>query len=313
MSEHWTTEDIGDLREHTAVITGVTGGLGAATALGLARRGARLIVTARDLTKADEALARLHQEAPDAQIDVIRLDLADLEQTKEAAAELAGSVQRIDILINNAGIMIPPFSRTKDGFELQMGTNHLGHFAWTAGLWPALRHGARIVTVSSLAHASARQLDLRVLTAGNYPRRYRRWQAYGESKLANLLFALELNRRATTASLPVTSVAAHPGYASTNLTKTGLTLHGSSLPAIAIHQITGFIGQSASLGALPLLRAATDPDLRGGEYLGPDGFQQLRGKHPRHVGMTRLARDEALAASVWEASEAAAGVRFDVS
>ena len=313
MSDLWTTEDIGDLRGRTAVITGVTGGLGAATALGLARRGSRLIATARDLTKAGDALARLRQEAPDAQIDVVRLDLADIEQTKDAAAELADAVQRIDILINNAGIMIPPFSRTKDGFELQMGTNHLGHFAWTAGLWPALRHGARIVTVSSLAHASARRLDLRVLTAATYPRRYRRWQAYGESKLANLLFALELNRRSAAAGLTVTSVAAHPGFASTNLTKTGLTLHGPSLPAIAIHQITGFIGQSASFGALPLLRAATDPRLRGGEYLGPDGFRQLRGKHPRHVGMTRLARDEELAISLWEASETATGVRFDVS
>ncbi|RLV57558.1 SDR family NAD(P)-dependent oxidoreductase [Aeromicrobium phragmitis] len=313
MSDTWTTEDIGDLRGRTAVITGVTGGLGAATALGLARRGAGLIVTARDLTKAQDAVDRLRREAPDAQIEVVRLDLADLTQTTAAATELAGSVERVDILVNNAGIMIPPFSRTKDGFELQMGTNHLGHFAWTAGLWPALRHGARVVTVSSLAHASARRLDLRVLTAGSSPPRYRRWQAYGESKLANLLFALELDRRTKAAGLAVTSVAAHPGYASTNLTKTGLTLHGSSLPAIAVHQITGVIGQSASMGALPLLRAATDPALSGGEYLGPGGFQQLRGKHPRRVGMTRLARDEALAASLWEVSERAAGVQFEVS
>lgn len=312
MSERWSPEDIGDLSGRTSVITGVTGGLGAATALGLARRGADLIVTSRDLDKAAATVAALRREAPGARIEVLRLDLADLTQSKDAAAELVGRVERIDILVNNAGIMIPPFSRTADGFELQMGTNHLGHFAWTATLWPALRQGARIVTVSSLAHASARQLDLRVLSAQGTTRRYRRWDAYAQSKLANLLFALELQRRVTTTGLDVTSVAAHPGYASTNLTKTGLTLRGSSLPAIAIHQVTGMIGQSASLGALPILRAATDESLSGGEYLGPDGFRQLRGRSVRQVGMARLARDADLANALWDASEAASGLRFTV-
>lgn len=312
MSEQWSTTDIGDLSGRTAVITGVTGGLGATTALGLARRGARLIVTARDTGKADETVRGLREEAPGAEIEVVELDLARLDQTRSAAAELAAREQRIDILVNNAGVMIPPFARTDDGFELQMGTNHLGHFAWTAGLWPSLRGGSRIVTVSSLAHASARGIDLRTLTPEGSPRRYRRWNAYAESKLANLLFARELARRAEAAGLPVVSVAAHPGYASTNLTKSGLNLRGTSLPGIAIHQITGIIGQPAAHGALPLLRAATDPTLHGGDYIGPDGFQQLRGRHPRTVGSTPLSRDPRLATALWSASQSATGVVFDV-
>ena len=313
MSERWSTTDIGDLSGRTAVITGVTGGLGAHTALGLARRGTRLIVTARDTHKADDTVRRLREEAPGSDISVVELDLADLSQTTSAAADLAAAEPRIDILVNNAGVMIPPFARTQDGFELQMGTNHLGHFAWTAGLWPSLREGARVVTVSSLAHATARGLDLRTLTPEGSPHRYRRWNAYAESKLANLLFAWELARRSEAAGLPVVSVAAHPGYASTNLTKSGLNLRGTSLPGIAIHQITGIVGQPAAHGALPLLRAATDPTLTGGDYIGPDGFQQLRGRHPRTVGSTRLSRDPRLADALWSASQSATGVVFDVA
>lgn len=308
----WSTDDIPDLSGRRAVITGVTGGLGLHTAIGLARRGAELVVTARDSSGAERAVDQIAEAVPDTVVDVVSLDLADLAGAVRTAGNVARTYDRIDILVNNAGIMIPPKRTTADGFELQMGTNHLGHFAWTATLWPLLvSSAARIVTVSSLAHFSARGIDLRALTTEGTPRPYRRWQSYAESKLANLSFAIELDRRTKAAGLGVVSVAAHPGYASTNLTKTGPTVGGNSLPAMGMHQITRIIAQSAEMGSWCLLRAATDPTLTGGEYVGPSGFRQLRGR-PRLVGTTRAARDELLADELWSASETATGMHFTV-
>ena len=301
----WRTDDIPDLTGRRAIITGVTGGLGLHTALGLARKGADLVVTARDAARAEDTVARIIKDSPGTSIDVVSLDLADLADARRAAAEVSAAYDRIDILINNAGIMLTPESTTKDGFELQMGTNHLGHFAWTAGLWPLLdASAARVVAVSSIAHTSAGSIDLDSLTPGGSSRRYKSWQSYGESKLANLMFALELDRRAKAAGSSVVSVAAHPGYASTNLTKTGPTVNGFSLSGIGMHQITKIIGQPASHGAWPLLMAATDPSLTGGEYVGPTGFNGMRGR-PKLVGMTKVARDEELADDLWAASETA--------
>ncbi len=309
----WQTDDIPDLTGKRAVITGVTGGLGFHTALELARHGAELVVTARDAAKADDIVARLREDEPGAKVDVVSLDLASLADAKRAASDVAASYERVDILINNAGIMATPKRKTDDGFELQIGTNHLGHFAWTATLWPLLKASdARIVTVSSLAHARATGIDLRTLTPEGSPRRYFRWTSYSESKLANLSFALELNRRVKAAGLGVVSVGAHPGVASTNLQKTGPSVGGgvNTLGAIAMHQATRIVGQSAQMGAWPLLRAATDPSLTGGEYVGPSSVGQTRGR-PRLVGMTRWARDEDLAGNLWTASEQATGVEFD--
>ncbi len=301
----WSTDDIPDLTGRRAIITGVTGGLGLHTALGLARKGADLVVTARDASRAEETVARITKDSPGTTIDVVSLDLADLADAARAAAEVTAAYDRIDILINNAGIMLTPDSRTKDGFELQMGTNHLGHFAWTAALWPLLdASDARVVAVSSIAHTSAGSIDLDSLTPAGSSRRYKSWQSYGESKLANLMFALELDRRAKASGSSVVSVAAHPGYASTNLTKTGPTVNGFSLSGIGMHQITKIIGQPASHGAWPLLMAATDPSLTGGEYVGPTGFNGMRGR-PKLVGMTKVARDEQLADDLWAASETA--------
>lgn len=296
------------------MITGVTGGLGFSTALELARRGAELVVTARNEPKADEAVARLRDEVPGITVEVVALDLADLSDAKRAAGDVVSGFDRVDVLVNNAGIMAPPRHATEDGYELQIGTNHLGHFAWTATLWPLLvASDARVVTVSSLAHSWATGLDLRALSPEGSPRRYRRWQAYAESKLANLSFALELDRRVKEAGLGVVSVAAHPGYASTSLQKTGTSLGGgvNALAGTAFHQVSRIIGQSAAMGAWPLLLAATDPTLTGGEYVGPSSLGQTRGR-PRLVGMTRWARDEDLADNLWGASEAAAGVTFHV-
>ena len=310
----WSTDDIPDLTGQRAVITGVTGGLGFATALELARHGAELVVTARSEPKADDVVSRLREDTPGVSVDVVSLDLADLADTKRAATEVVAGYDRIDVLVNNAGIMATPRRTTADGFELQIGTNHLGHFAWTAAMWPLLRtSAARIVTVSSLMHTQARGIDLRTLTPGGSPRRYWRWQAYSESKLANLSFALELNRRVKAARLGVVSVAAHPGYALTNLQRTGVGLGGgiNTVVGSAFHQVSRIVAQPAEMGAWPLLRAATDPSLTGGEYVGPSSLGQTRGR-PKLVGMTRQARDEDLANALWTASEAATGVAFDV-
>ena len=310
----WSTGDIPDLTGKRAVVTGVTGGLGFATAVQLARHGAQLVVTARNESKAGEYIDRLRDDVPGVRVDLVSLDLASLDDAKRAASEVA-SYDRVDILVNNAGVMGTPRSTTADGFELQIGTNHLGHFAWTGTLWPLLEASeARIVSVSSLMHTQARGIDLRSLTREGSPRRYFRWRSYSESKLANLSFALELNRRVKAAGLGVVSVAAHPGYASTNLQQSGVSMGGGPLKAltgVAFHQVSRIIGQSAAMGAWPLLLAATDPSLTGGEYVGPSSLAQSRGR-PKLVGMTRWARDEELADNLWDASEAATGVVFDV-
>ncbi len=311
---NWSTDDIPDLTGKRAVITGVTGGLGFHTALELARHGAELVVTARDASKADDVVARLRKEVPDVSVDVVPLDLVSLADAKRAASEVTAAYDRVDILINNAGIMAAPSNLTVDGFELQIGTNHLGHFAWTATLWPLLKASdARVVTVSSLMHAQARGFDLRSLDPAGSPRRYRRWVSYSESKLANLSFALELNRRVKEAGLGVVSVGAHPGLSSTNLQKTGVSMGGgvNTLAGIAMHQATRIVGQSAAMGAWPLIMAATDPSLTGGEYIGPSSLGQTRGR-PQLVGMTRWGRDEDLADNLWDASEAATGAGFRV-
>lgn len=308
----WSTKDIPDLSGKTAAITGVTGGLGVNTAIELGRRGASLLVTARDDAKAATALDRIAKDAPGTPVEVVELDLADLTQTRSAAAKLVDTVQHLDILINNAGVMATPKRLTVDGFELQMGTNHLGHFAWTATLWPLLKaSNTRVVTVASFAHSWVRGIDLRSLTTPGSPRRYRRWQSYGESKLANLLFALELDRRVKAAGLGVVSTAAHPGYAATNLTAAGPQVGGKSLRSMGMHQITKIVAQPAAMGAWPLLMAASDAALVGGEYVGPSQLRQMRGA-PKLVGMTQTARDAQLADIMWTASESAIGTQFTV-
>lgn len=304
----WTLRDIPDLTGRTAVITGVTGGLGSHTAVALARAGADVIGTARSAGKAALVREFVAQHVPEGSFRTIDLDLADLSAVEASASALLADADSIDILINNAGIMVPPFIRSADGFELQMATNHVGHFAWTAHLWPALT-SARIVSVSSLAHTFAPGLDLDVLTAAGTTRRYVRWLAYGQSKLANLLFMRELHRRISESGGAATSVAAHPGIARTELTRTGAAMGGSALVGRVQHAAGQLVMQPAATGALPSLQAATDPHLTGGEYLGPSGFRQLRGL-PRFVGMSRIARDEQLARDLWAASEAATGLEF---
>lgn len=306
------TANVPDLTGQLAVVTGATGGLGVATSMELARRGARLLLTARDPSKAQDTVARIVAETPGADVQVVSLDLADLADAKRAAREVVQQHDRIDILVNNAGIMATPRRTTVDGFELQIGTNHLGHFAWTAGLWPALVAGrARIVSVSSLAHLQAGGVDLRSLTPQGSPRRYFRWTSYAESKLANLSFAMELHRRVTVAGIHVVSVGAHPGIASTNLTRAGSGLSRNPMAGIAMHQLTRVVAQSATAGAMPLVMAATDPSLSGGEYIGPQGLGGSRGS-PGPAPASRQAVDPALGETLWAASESATGITFAV-
>lgn len=303
----WTPKALTSQAGKTFVVTGANSGLGLETSRLLALAGGRVVMACRSPDKAEAALADVLRAAPGADVSLVRLDLASLASIAEAAAEVAAHHPRIDALINNAGIMAIPRTLTADGFEMQLGTNHLGHFAWTRHLWPQVvaAHG-RVVTVSSNAHRLRARIDFDDLMA---ERRYRRWQVYGQSKLANVLFMVELQRRITAAGVPALSVACHPGYAGTNLQFRGAEMRRSRLRKIGMAFVNAIVSQSAEKGAWPTVRAATDPDARGGEYYGPRGPGELRGA----VAPARLAaaaRDPDVARRLWEVSEALVGLEF---
>ena len=300
----WDPDAIPDQSGRVAVVTGGNSGIGLHTALGLLRAGAHVVLACRDTGRAQAALVRIRHELPSASVEARSLDLADLASVRAFVREWAGP---LDLLIDNAGVMTPPYRLTADGFELQMGTNHLGHFALAGLLLPAYvdRPGARVVTVSSLAHRMGR-IDLTDLQS---ERGYRRWDAYGQSKLANLLFAFELDRRL--AGHPAISVAAHPGFASTNLQVAGPLMDGGRVSAAIVRAGTPLVCQSAAHGAWPSLRAATDPGVHGGDYLGPRALGQTRGR-PRLVEASAAAHDEELAGLLWTRSEELTGVTWQV-
>jgi NAD(P)-dependent dehydrogenase (short-subunit alcohol dehydrogenase family) len=286
----WTTADIPDQTGRTFVVTGANSGLGASTARELARAGASVVLACRNTSKGEAAAA-----AMPGQVEVRQLDLADLGSVRSFAA----GVEHLDVLVNNAGVMALPKGTTADGFERQVGTNHLGHFALTGLLLPKLTD--RVVTLSSGAHRAGR-IHLDDLNWER--RRYQRWSAYGQSKLANLMFAYELQRRLAAAQSPLKSLAAHPGYASTELQS-----HTESFQDRLMAFANRLIGQSADMGALPSLYAATVTTVRGGEFVGPDGRLGLHG-HPKVVGSNRASKDEAVAAKLWALSEELTGVTF---
>ncbi|MEX2193880.1 MAG: oxidoreductase [Thermoleophilaceae bacterium] len=306
MAQRWTTTDIPDQAGRTAVVTGANSGLGLVTARELARAGARVVMTARDAGKGTAAAAQIRADVPGAQVDVEQLDLADLASVRAFAERIAASDEhdRLDILVNNAGVMAPPRRLTRDGFESQIGTNHLGHFALTGLLVESLLAAPepRVVTVSSTAHRMGK-IDLDDLHA---ERGYGNWRAYGQSKLANLLFAFELDRRAAAAGAPLVSVGAHPGYSATNLQSAG---PAGRLELLTMAITNRVLAQSADMGALPQLYAATAPDLLGGSFVGPDGFKEQRG-HPKLVTARAAAYDEDVALRLWERSEELTGVSF---
>jgi NAD(P)-dependent dehydrogenase (short-subunit alcohol dehydrogenase family) len=307
MKQKWTSADIGDLKGKRIVITGASSGLGLHSARALAAAGAEVIMACRNPQKGAHAREGVLGGAPAASVEVATLDLASLASVRRFAAEQAEAGARIDVLLNNAGVMAVPFARTEDGFEMQIGTNHFGHFALTAQLAPVLADDARVVTVSSQAHRWTPGIDLEDINWQR--RRYRRWQAYGDSKLANLLFHFGLAQRAEISGRGWTVAAAHPGYAATHLQLVAAEQKQSKLEASVMGLANKLFAQSAAMGALPILYAATALDVRSGDFFGPDGFQQMRG-YPTRVPCRRAARDEALADRLWTLSEELTGCSF---
>jgi NAD(P)-dependent dehydrogenase (short-subunit alcohol dehydrogenase family) len=316
--DRWTEADVPAQRGRTAVITGANTGLGFETARVLAACGAQVVLACRDLGQAKEAAARIIGGRPESagtpRVDVqaVRLDLASLASVHEAADEIGSAYGPIDLLVNNAGVMMTPFGRTADGFELQLGVNHLGHFALTGLLLGRMLHREgstlipqahpRVVTVSSNGHKSGR-IDFDDLQS---ERRYRRMAAYYQSKLANLMFTYELQRRLAAAQARTQALAAHPGKARTELTR---YLPGwMRMEDLIVEQP---FGQSAAMGALATLRAAADPAARGGEYYGPGGRGELRG-YPRLVDSSDRARDAGTQQRLWRESERLTGVTYPV-
>jgi NAD(P)-dependent dehydrogenase (short-subunit alcohol dehydrogenase family) len=308
--DRWTEADVPAQRGRTAVITGANTGLGFETARVLAARGAQVVLACRDLGQAKEAATRITRdreesaETPPADVHAVRLDLASLASVREAAEEIGAAYGPIDLLVNNAGVMWTPSWRTADGFELQLGVNHLGHFALTGLLLGAMvgREGSRVVTVSSNAHKSGR-IDFDDLQS---QRRYRRGTAYGQSKLANLMFTYELQRRLASAGARTQALAAHPGKARTELIR--YLPRWLRVEDLIVEQP---LGQSAAMGALATLRAGADPAARGGEYYGPSGRGELRG-YPRLVASSDRARDTEAQQRLWRESERLTGVTYPV-
>jgi NAD(P)-dependent dehydrogenase (short-subunit alcohol dehydrogenase family) len=300
----WTTANIPDQSGRTAVITGANTGLGYETAAALAAKGAQVVLAVRNLEKGKDAADRITAATAGAQVQLQELDLTSLESVRAAADELRSKHDTIDLLINNAGVMMTPKSTTKDGFELQFGTNHLGHFAFTGLLLDRVLAtvGSRVVTVSSVGHRFAR--DGVRFDDLQWERDYSRARAYGQSKLANLMFTYELQRRL--AGTNTIAAAAHPGGANTEL--------GRNTPA-PLRVVFDFVGprlmQGPDMGALPTLRAATDPGVLGGQYFGPDGFAEQRG-YPKVVASTQASHDTDAQRRLWAVSEELTGVTFPI-
>jgi NAD(P)-dependent dehydrogenase (short-subunit alcohol dehydrogenase family) len=302
----WTTGDIPDQSDRVAVVTGANTGLGYHTAAALAQAGAQVILAVRNLEKGNLALARIVAAQPDAAVTLQELDLSSLTSVRAAAAALRKAYPRIDLLINNAGVMWTPKQLTADGFEMQFGTNHLGHFALTGLLLDNLLpvRGSRVVTVSSMGHRIRAAIHFDDL---QWEHRYDRIAAYGQSKLANLLFNYELQRRLAARDQPTTTaLAAHPGGSNTELAR---NLPGIFKPAVTV--LGPLLFQGAAMGALPTLRAATDPDVEGGQYYGPDGLGEQRG-HPKLVSSSAQSHDEDLQQRLWTVSEELTGVTYPV-
>jgi NAD(P)-dependent dehydrogenase (short-subunit alcohol dehydrogenase family) len=301
----WTATDIPDQSGRLIVVTGANSGLGLETTRELARAGATVVIACRDAAKGHGAAESVRRDVGAAALEVRSLDLADLDSVRRFASELAADHPSVDVLINNAGVMAPPRRRTADGFESQFGTNHLGHFALSGLLLDQLLaspQGGRVVTVSSGAHRIPGAIKF---ADPQFERGYSPWRSYGQSKLANLMFCFELARRAAQAGAPLVSLAAHPGYARTNL-----QVAGPRFWEAAMMRVTNLLfAQSAAMGALPSLYAATLPDLPGGTFVGPDGMGEQRG-HPKVVAAAEKAYDEDAWRRLWELSEELTGVVY---
>ncbi|MFE0361993.1 SDR family NAD(P)-dependent oxidoreductase [Streptomyces griseoaurantiacus] len=299
MSDKWTERHIPDQHGRVAIVTGANTGLGFATARALAARGAHVVLAVRNVEKGRQAADRI-----DGRVDVQVLDLTSLDSIRSAAAELRAAHPRIDLLINNAGVMYTPRETTVDGFELQFATNHLGHFALTGLLLDRLLPvpGSRVVTVSSTGHRIKAAIHFDDL---QWERSYSRVGAYGQAKLANLMFTYELNRRLA-ARGTTSAVAAHPGVSNTDLMR-----NAPAVLRVPVNLLAPVLIQKSAMGALPTLRAATDPAVRGGEYYGPGNRGETRG-HPRRVESSPESHEEAVQRRLWAVSEELTGVTFPV-
>ncbi len=304
----WTHEDIHDLTGKTIIVTGANSGIGFEAATHLAAKGAHIVMACRNEQKATHAIKLITQRFDKAQISFIPLDLADLKSIKAFTETFLKNHDRLDVLINNAGIMAIPKRSTKDGFEMQLGTNHLGHFALTGHLLNTLLNTpeSRVVSVSSVAHRMGK-IRFRDLHGD---KKYDPWKAYGQSKLANLLFTYELDHRLRSIHADTIAVACHPGYSSTNLQLVGPQMQNSSLKEKLNALGNQVIAQSAYMGALPTLYAATADDVAGGDYIGPDGFMEMRG-YPKKVTSNSASQSVETGRKLWEVSTQLTDVHYD--
>jgi NAD(P)-dependent dehydrogenase (short-subunit alcohol dehydrogenase family) len=305
----WTVDNVPDLTGRTVVITGGNSGIGLEAGRGAIGKGARVLLACRNAESAQEACDQLVGDNPSGSAEFVPLDLASLKSVRACAEALHGRCEAIDVLINNAGVMAIPRRETEDGFEMQLGTNHFGHFALTALVYPQLRDtaGARIVNVSSLAH------NFGFLNFQNLHGRmfYDPWLTYGTTKLANLLFTYELDRRLKAAERDVAALACHPGISATNLGYAGPRMLGSAFGETLVELYTSVIAQSAAMGALPTLYAAFAEGAKSGDYIGPDGLGEMRG-HPRKVSSSFLSHSQSIARQLWAVSEEETGIPFQV-
>ncbi|MEH2434623.1 MAG: SDR family NAD(P)-dependent oxidoreductase [Nostoc sp.] len=298
-NQKWNTKNIPSQKGRVAIVTGSSSGIGYETARVLANKQASVVIAVRNLDKGNKALAKILQQNKDADVKVMELDLANLASVKNFAENFQKNYLRLDLLINNAGVMIPPYSKTTDGFELQFGTNHLGHFALTGQLLQFLigTEGSRIVNLSSSGHIMGK-IDFDDL---NWEKRsYAKWKAYGDSKLANLYFTYELDRKLKDNGIDILVTASHPGWTATELQRT----------AGVVEYLSGIFAQDITMGALPTLRAAIEADLKGGEFFGPNGFMTMRG-YPIKAETNELSKDKAIAKKLWVVSEKLTGVKFE--
>lgn len=294
----WTAENIADQKGRVAIVTGSSSGIGYEAARVLANKNAEVIIAVRSRIKGDAAVRKIKAQNQDADVNVMLLDLASLKSVQNFANKFKQKYNKLDLLINNAGVMIPPYSKTEDGFELQFGTNHLGHFALTAQLIDVLKKTSNswIVNVSSGAHRYG-NIDFDDLNWEK--RKYKAWRAYGDSKIVNLYFTYELNRRLSQNGNNPLVTAAHPGWTATELQR-----HSG-----VFNFLNNFFAMSIEQGTLPTLRAAFDDNAESGDYFGPGGFMEMRGK-PVKVNSNKLSKDEAIAKKLWDVSEELTGVKF---
>lgn len=296
----WTNNEIPDLTGKIAIVTGANSGLGYETAKALSAKNAEVIMACRNMEKGNEAAKNIQDEKQDVKLQVMKLDLSDLLSVKDFADIFKQKYSKLDLLINNAGVMMPPYSKTKDGFELQIGTNHLGHFALTGLLFDILlkTEKSRIVSVSSMAHKWG-EINFDDL---NLEQKYNKTEAYGQSKLANLLFTYELQRKLEKAGSNAIAVASHPGWTQTNLQRhTGF-----------FRFLNPLMGQKQEHGAWPTLMAATYQETKGADYYGPGGFKEMKG-HPKKVESNAKSHDKDVAARLWKLSEDLTGVKFEIT